>query len=164
MQEDFSSREKSYAVKWGTGSMHLPSVIVDGVEWGGWAEDEDLPEKGTEETGVLRAIRVSPEELRVTFQPVDQTHKRWTAHAVILGSGIGSKVEGGENVGQRMTHDFAVLRYGSARLELKREGWRGSVPLREKTVVQADKLAVAVWITREDSMIPVQAAGGPLEK
>lgn len=160
MRESFTARQNTYAKKWGSNGMHLPTVVLDGIEWSGWAQDKAPPQRNPVRVGTLNAIRISPGELRVTFGPKDPTPKRWVAHAVLMGSGFYSKVEGGENIGQNFTHDFAVLRYASAPLELKREGYRGLVPLSEKTDVQTKLLYVAVWITQEESMIPVQAAGG----
>jgi hypothetical protein len=69
-------------------------------------------------------------------------------------------VEGGENVGIRMQHDFVVLKYASAPLTLQREGYRGKVPLSEKTSQSVETLAIAIWVTEEGSVFPVQAAGG----
>jgi hypothetical protein len=158
-------RLKALLAKWRASSPYLPLVAVDGVEWNGWADDKELPSTG-EETGILRAERKSKDEISVAFEPADKDHHEWVAYAAMLGSGIRTRVESGENIGRSFRHDLAVLAYGYAPMVAakKGEGYECAVSLPQQTSLEAETLYLAVWVTKEDSVIPVQATGGILPR
>ena len=97
--------------------------------------------------------------LQVRFAPLGTGV--WTAHVALLGSGLTSKPDRGENAGATLAHAFAVLAYTNAALA-------GSDPPSAEIVLpvastNAPRAAMAAWITKRGSLVPVQAAGGWLD-
>lgn len=160
-QKDYTNRLMAYAASWGLNEPYVPTLVVNGTEWSGWAREEELP-GDTKKVGVLTAKKfdVDSEEIRVLFEPEDGRYRRWIAHAALLGSGFTSKVERGDNLGKTLVHDFVVLNQSQAPMTLQREGYKATIELSPKTSFDPEKLALAIWVTEGDALFPVQCTGG----
>jgi hypothetical protein len=78
-------------------------------------------------------------------------------HVAILGFGLKSPVQRGENRGRLLQHDFVVLAH-----QVYRPGqgqWRGTLP-EAPLAGEAERLGVAAWIAKGNRNPPLQAAGG----
>jgi hypothetical protein len=69
-----------------------------------------------------------------------------------------SDVSSGENSGRRLRNDFVVLALGSEAMNLLGDRHVAKIDIRS-TPVQHDRLAIAVWISDERSLAPLQSAG-----
>jgi hypothetical protein len=156
----YTDRLVAYASKWGLRAPYVPTVVLNGEEWSGWAREEAVPSREPERVGVLTARVGGVDEVFVTFDPEDKTHKSWVAHAALLGFGLSSKVDGGENLGKTLKHDFVVLHKSQKALVNVRDLYRGGVKIRLKPDLRTSALAVVVWVTRADNPLPVQCVGG----
>ncbi len=169
---DFTQREYAYAAAWGTESVYTPCFVRDGAEW----RTRELPRAatgiGTTSAGVavVGALTVTYDGaiLRAEFSPAGETKGiagakktadaagAYEVHAAILGAGIVSKVASGENRGETLRHEFVALAL--------QHGVPGrDLALAVPTVAGVPRHALAVWITRRGSLVPVQATGGWLE-
>lgn len=159
-KKEFTARLLAYAAKWGVSRPYVPTVMLNGTEWSGWAREEGFPSRGTEAAGVLRAQARIDNEVSVFFEPADTTYLNWTAHAAVLAFALVSHVEAGDNVGRTLKHNFVAVHTASAELEKGREDFRGVVKIPTRIAGGHHGVALVVWITRGDGVIPVQSVGG----
>lgn len=166
---DFTQREYAYAAGWGAESVYTPCFVRDGAEWRTRERPRAAAGAGTISAGAPAAgtLTVTYEGaiLRAEFSPAGETagvdRKKSTAgtyelHAAILGAGIVSPVASGENRGETLRHEFVALALG--------HGVPGrALALPMPAAAGVPRHALAVWITRRGSLVPVQAAGGWLE-
>ncbi len=155
-----AARLSAYRANWGVEHAYVPAVVVNGVEWSGWAREEAIPMPPTPDAGVLTAVKASTEEVTVAFEPADKAFRDWTAHAALVGYGIVSKIGGGENLGKTTRRDFVSLRVSRKDLEEKRGVFKATLKLAFKTDAPTNGLGLVVWITRGENPVPVQAVGG----
>ena len=70
-----------------------------------------------------------------------------------------SDVRAGENTGRHLNHDFVALSLTSAKMQQPRDS-AFAVSL---VVSTARARAIAIWVTQEHSLVPIQALGGLVE-
>lgn len=81
-------------------------------------------------------------------------------HAALLGFGLDTEVRRGENAGRELRHDFVVLHHQRRSLAARGDGdFVATLPLAGGDEA-AERLGVAVWVSRADSPAPLQATGG----
>lgn len=158
---DFTRRESAYAAAWGADSVYTPCVVRDGAEWRTRetppAAPRDARAAGTltvdYDGATLRATFVPP-LVRADERPPDAS--AYELHAAILGAGIVSTVTAGENRGETLRHEFIAL--GLAHGTPGRD-----LAIAVPPVAGVPRHALAVWVTRRASLVPVQATGGWLD-
>jgi hypothetical protein len=149
----YSSRQRRYAAEWGARSIYTPGFVLQGREWRSRDLGDVVRAKGT---GALSVSGELPGRLNVDFSAAGG--EPWVANAAILGSGIGVDVKRGENAGRYLAHDFAVLEWRTAAVA---EGGHATLDFADLPDTHgAKRLAVAVWIERAGSPVPLQSAGG----
>jgi hypothetical protein len=154
----FTQRQRAYTAAWNSGSAYTPAFAVNGRE----SRSPRLPAATNVSAGTLRIAREGGNRFAFTYSPVSKSESQWDLHVALLGSGIVSKVAGGENAGRQLRHDFVVLKYDRLRMT-------SSAGLaRAETILSpsegAPRGALAAWVTLRDRMIPVQATGGWLRR
>lgn len=160
---DFTQREYAYAAAWGTESVYTPCFVRDGTEWRTREMPRAATGAGMTPTGVAAAgaltVTYDGAVLRAEYSPAGTTKDAagaYEMHAALLGAGIVSKVASGENRGETLRHEFVALAL--------QHGVPGrDLALAIPTVAGVPRHALAVWITRRGSLVPVQATGGWLE-
>lgn len=158
--KDFSRRLEDYARLWGSTSVYTPAVVVNGTEWSGWSRGQDLP-LSSESAGILSVEISRTGSATVVFSPNDQTLQGWTAHGVIVGFNISSKIQEGENAGRKLKYDFLALGYQKENMRSSYGKFKAVLrSLSARKDIQSKRTAVIVWVTRQDNLLPVQAAGG----
>jgi hypothetical protein len=80
------------------------------------------------------------------------------AHVALLGFGMVSDVSSGENSGRRLRNDFVVLALESETMIRLGDRHVAEIDVRSSSH-QRDRLAIAVWISDERSLAPLQSAG-----
>lgn len=156
-KKQFTLRQRAYAREWRETAVYTPAVVLNGNPWLNWRRGE-VPVPDRKDVGVLKTTVSEEGMVRAQFKPANQERKRLSLTAVVLLSGVNSHVRGGENRGRKLRHDFAVLESRSVELV---DG-QGMIRLRIPRGVRG-RLAVAAWITRADSLVPIQATGGWIE-
>ncbi|MCX6951762.1 MAG: DUF1223 domain-containing protein [Verrucomicrobia bacterium] len=156
--KEFTQREYAYAAAWNSESVYTPCFVRDGTEW----RAREVPRaSGAGEAGMLTvSYDVAKGGLRADFVPAPtagdgprKTETTFEVHAAILGAGIVSKVTSGENRGETLGHEFIALALA--------HGVPGrEIALAVPTVAGVPRHALAVWVTRKESLVPVQATGG----
>jgi len=154
----FSRRQRDYARLKNVSTVYTPGFVYNGREWRNWLgrPSSNFP-RGTK-PGVL-ALEISDRDVAVRFLPGESRQQQLEASLAILGFGISTNVGAGENAGRQLSHDFVVL--GVERGRLKREGEKHTAMMTlPSTHFEADRFAVAAWISEVGRPAPLQATGG----
>lgn len=154
----FTERQSAYVRAWREYTLLTPSVVVDGRPWRGWRKGE-VPAAGrVDHPGTLEVASRGSNWI-VSLAPTGTGP--WQFHAALLGCGIDVAVKAGENAGRTLRHDFTVLAYTNGALGAS------DPPSAEFTFATPRDLpeerAIAVWVTRRQSTLPLQAVGGMLK-
>lgn len=164
--ERHSDRQRAYAARWRSRSVYTPGYVLNGREWHYHQDLEGLQRRENGGSGALRIERSGGGDYRIIFKPEGAATGRWTAHAVLLGSGITSRVLRGENAGRTLRHDFTVLDHAAGRMTGDPDSLHKVLRLKAPAGLLRDypasDLAVTAWVTLDDDPAPVQAAAGPL--
>jgi hypothetical protein len=146
---EFTQREYAYAAAWASTSVYTPCLVRDGTEWRGVREL-----KPTGEPAGRLTVRYDGATVQAEFSPASpHTGEAFEIHAAILGGGITSKVAAGENSGETLHHEFIALKL--AQTPLGRD-----LALAVPAVAGVGRHALAVWVTRQGDLTPLQATGG----
>ncbi len=154
----YSGRQRAYAREGAISTVYTPGLVLDGKEWRAWFRNRRLPNDASSPGGRL-TVQTDGRALRAHFRESPERGGELTLHAAVLGFGMWTEVEDGENRGRRLVHDFVVLGYDRYRLDGNDTDHTMSAPLPE-TRFEADRKALAAWVTGTVNGAPLQAAGG----
>jgi hypothetical protein len=154
----WTERQRGYASLWQSESVYTPAVVLNGDEVRNWS-GANVSRPNEKQVGVLTAKTTDGKTFAIEFRPAGGNTADREAHAALLGSGISSKIDAGENSGRNLQHDFVVLDLSDA--EMKSEGgiMRARLTM-NATRETGTRKAVAVWISARARLAPVQATGG----
>lgn len=157
-----SDRQRDFRRKGLSRSVYTPEFIVDGREWRGWFRRQDLPIRKAD-VGVLK-VDLTKDSLNVEFdgkQPAAQLH------IAIVGTGISTYVERGENTRRTLDEEFVVFHHqafdaastvnGAGDASAWQVAWDKPAA---SLVKKANRLAAVVWVTTDNELTPIQATGG----
>ena len=154
---EFTSRQQLYSASWKSGSVYTPCFVLNGQEWPGWFRGEALPSGQQAVTGNLEAV-VRGDTVEARFAPTTKS-KEYVIFVAPLALQTSSDVRAGENRGRHLSHNFVALSLSSTKMEARDSAFGAllQVPL-------SSAQAIAIWITLDHSLVPIQAVGGLLEK
>jgi hypothetical protein len=159
-----SDRHRRYQVQGGVSVVYTPGFVLDGREWRKWPYSDAPPKPAQATPGALR-VEIDGDRLSVSFQPKNgDADAALTAHVVLLGMGMETKVRRGENLGKNLREDFVVLEYAMGHSQTPAKHMRWELPLPKSEHEQAHETALAVWISRTGYAAPIQATGGWLSQ
>jgi len=148
-------RQRDYARAGKTRTVYTPGFFVNGRDWRGWTM-RLKPRSSSRVPGKLSA-RIAGDRLRASFPVAD---KPLELHVALLGFGIESEIERGENRGRKLVQEFVALAhevYHSAS-----GSWEVTLPaIREPA---AKRMGIALWISEPGNPAPLQATGGWLPR
>ncbi len=158
---DWTARQYEYASLLRSSSVYTPQFVRNGEDWAGWSRGGQLTRTNNTNAGVLSATTTDEK----TFSIFYRTDARidFEAHLALLGCGITRKIGGGENNGRQLQHDFVVLHQQSQVLR-NDAGTLIATITTDSSNNDIPQKAVAIWITRERQLAPLQATGGWLGK
>jgi len=148
-----SKRQRNYKAQGRARSVYTPGFFLNGNEWRGWFSG-DSPPLENEKVGILTAELIDG-EIHASFEIERSYREGLLLQVAVLGFDLITQVPAGENRGKDLTHQFTVLAQASAKTTNKK--WRLKLPEAQHT---ADKLGLAVWISRIEDQAPIQATGG----
>lgn len=158
-RKEYTDRQQYYAQQWQTGTVYTPGFVLNGNEWRRWFLKRQIT-KSNDQAGSLRIEQMNRDTFKI-YASGDQDSLYLSA--AILGSGIQSNIQAGENSGKRLTHDFTVMTFTFQEMERSPSGGF------EKQITfeippAAPQLAIAAWTSSQDSLEPLQATGAYLDK
>jgi hypothetical protein len=144
-------RQRDYARAGRARTVYTPGLFSNGREWRGWTLRLD-PRASDREPGNL-AVEIADGQLRAEFpaakSPLD-------LHVALLGAGLETRVERGENRNRTLAQEFVVLMHDVHSSQTGQ--WEVAVPAR--THKDAGRYGLAVWISEPGNPAPIQATGG----
>src|SRR5215471_9400646 len=66
----YSDRQRAYAAEWKSRSVYTPGFVLDGKEWRGWFNRDELPPASTQPAGTLSASSEDVKRWLLRFEPV----------------------------------------------------------------------------------------------
>ncbi len=148
---EYSTRQRTQRQTGAVSSVYTPGFVVDGKEWKGWFSRRDLP--NDRNTSGRLVAEVEGDRISATYS---QTAETLVLNIALLGFDIESEIAAGENHGETLPHEFVVLNH----TRHVGENGRWQVTLPENRYHEVKRFAVAVWVTSQDSLKPLQATGG----
>ena len=144
-------RQRDYARAGKARTVYTPGLFTNGREWRGWTLRVN-PRASNREPGNLSVV-VSDRQLVVAF-PANSSPLE--LHVALLGSGLETRVERGENRNRTLGQEFVVLAHETHASQTGK--WEVSVP--QSTGTSAGRYGLAVWISEPGNPAPIQATGG----
>jgi hypothetical protein len=148
---EYTTRQYAFAASWHSQTVYTPEFILNGQEW----QRYDVPVASAVSAGVLQATLDGKRNLALTYTPV-ATGKKWEAHVALLGFDLDTSVRAGENSGLTLHHDFVVLSLQDLKLGDQETSLALAAP-------RPGEKAIAIWVTEENQVEPVQTVGGWLK-
>ena len=145
-----SARQYRYRRQNDIKSVYTPGLVYNGKEWRGWSRANRFP-AGDPDAGVL-SFSATAETVQVSYT---RPSANVVLNVVLLGFGIDSEIERGENQGRTLRQEFVALSH--RQYAASNGSW--SVPLPRERATDASEYALAIWVSRTPSIAPVQATG-----
>ncbi|HZC36517.1 MAG TPA: DUF1223 domain-containing protein [Chthoniobacterales bacterium] len=156
-KREFTVRQQTYSANWNSGSVYTPCFVLNGREWQGWFRGGILSTDSPVIVGNLEAT-ITGDAVDIRFTPAIKP-KDYVVFVAPLVMQAASDVRAGENTGRHLNHDFVALSLTSAKMQQSRDS-AFAVSL---VVSTARARAIAIWVTQEHSLVPIQALGGLVE-
>lgn len=156
---EYSNRQRAYADVWKSRSVYTPGFVLNGKEWRGFNRDK-LPRASHPPMGGLTLSSEDGKRWLLRFKPAAHLSDSLAFYAALLGFDLSSNVKAGENRGRKLEHDFVVLTLASGIPKKSEESFQAELSLIPPSHLSAKSLGVAVWVTRQDDLQPLQALGG----
>ena len=157
----YSARQRDYARLGHVSTVYTPGFVLAGDEWRSWFVRPVLHVDDGTVVGVLK-LTLEGRAARASFEPTRSAAGNLEFHVALLGFGLQTKVEAGENGGRTLQHDFVVLAYRRVATKTQNAAYVASFELPAPKVA-ANHQAVALWISSADDPRPIQSLGGWLE-
>jgi hypothetical protein len=149
-RQEYTARQYAYSSQWGSDTVYTPGFVLDGAEWRNGLGA--APPAATDKAGVLTVEYTIGGTCRVNFTQTGD----YEIYAALLGAGIVSRVQAGENDGRILHHDFVVLTLKKTRLQ----SGAAEIELPVSRDAEIPRHALAVWLVRRGEFTPLQATGG----
>lgn len=130
-------------------SVYTPCFIINGKEWRGYFSGNSWPQS-SKSVGILKTS-LNNSHLKIEYS---ESNDDLQLNVAILGVGITTAVKSGENRNKKLEQEFVALWHQSIT-----KNWNIALPKLE-SLVTADRYALAVWVTKKNSLKPIQATGG----
>lgn len=147
-------RQRDYARQGRARTVYTPGMFVNGREWRGWTFR--LPPRASDRTPGNLAVTITDGQLTAVFGQSDDDLE---LHVVLLGFGIETRIERGENRNRTLRQEFVVLAHEVHGTQGSR--WRVSLPQVGERLTE--RRALAVWVSEPGNPVPLQVTGGWLE-
>ncbi len=156
----YSDRHRSYRHNGGVRVVYTPGFVLDGKEWTRWRYTKAAPRPSGQHAGELSAS-IDSGNIDLRFQPGKTARfGGYAVHAALLGMGLETQVDSGENHGRTLREDFVVLATESSPAKSGNGEIRWQLPLPKADTADSGKTALVVWVSRRGDPTPLQATGG----
>lgn len=153
---EFGQRQSLYASLKRASTVYTPAFMVNGSSWRPGIFSNALPEEKTVAGNLV--VSVNGKTLLATYKAKKKTKHPLNLNVAVLGMGLTTHIERGENQGRVAKHDFVVVGFDSS----KSENLQWNMKLPELHYSQAKKYALAIWVSEINNPAPLQVVGGLL--
>jgi hypothetical protein len=162
--EQYTQRQQQYAAQWSAQDIYTPEFVLNGREWHDWLGFRSAPSFAASQPGVLQVKSDDGKHWVAVFSPTPGETSGYEISAGLLASDLDSDVNAGENAGRHLNHDFAVISLITRPMNIQTNGIVGKFIIDPQPKGIAGRFALAIWVTREGQLEPIQATGGWLTK
>ncbi len=153
----FGQRQSRYAKLKRASTVYTPAFMVNGNSWRRGIFSRSLPESQAE-VGKLK-VAINDKTITASFNPIQKNQSSLKLNIAVLGMGLTSQIERGENEGRTARHEFVVVGFNSfINNNNKTHKWKSKLPALHYPA--AEKYAVAVWVSEMNNPTPIQVVGG----
>jgi len=149
---EFTARQRQYSKHWKARTIYTPCFVINGE-----ATRHPVPKAGKRNPGTLKA-KLNGSNLSVRFEPT-QKHKKLNVWAAPLSGKESTAVKAGENRGRTLEHCFVALDLDQKSMTQNAGIWTAELKLNGALPASA----LAVWISNDRNLEPIQATGGWLK-
>jgi len=153
-------RQYDYQKSGKLNSVYTPGFVLNGTEWRGFFERRALPENSELSALHPKNLKAMVEGNSVTIDIIEPAAGDWDVHIAVLGFGLETQVERGENARRTLINDFVALDHQQAKSSADNTA---SFTLPDLSTFGAKHHAIAVWIASAGEVSPIQATGGWLD-
>lgn len=157
----FTDRQQAYAKFWKMDSVYTPAFVSNGENAGSSLDlEKDILGRAAGEPPVIQmTVKNIKEEVSVVVKLTKLLPaKEYQVYVALLGNGLISNVNAGENKGKTLIQNFVALKYE----ERIFSGKDTTFILKKPEKSSATQFSVAAWVTEKNQMRPLQAVGGYL--
>ena len=157
----FTERQRSYARLWKVKTVYTPAFVSNGESLGSTLNIGGLLEESKKGNSIkITANTVSVKKsyiVNISAANLDEK-KVYQIHVALLGNGLVSDVTSGENKGEILIQNFVALKH-----ESKAYSGKGvTFEIKQPESLKVLKYGLALWITEQDQLAPLQVVGGYL--
>lgn len=150
----FGHRQSRYAALKRASTVYTPAFMVNGSSWRPGIFSNSLPDE--KRTAGNLTVSINGKSIHTRYLLKNKTPLE--LNVAVLGMGLKTYIERGENEGRRAEHDFVVVGFKSkASNDLQ---WNMTLP--ELHYTQSKKYALTIWVSERDNPTPLQVVGGLL--
>ncbi len=145
----FSARQRRYTKQWHARTSYTPCFVVNGV-----AARRPVSTGHIDQAGILK-VELRDGQASITYSPIKASGD-YIAWLAPLSGKLSTAVKSGENRGRTLEHCFVAL--GLMNGKMNKSGSTYSATL---AIPASDHTkAIAIWVSRKNSLAPLQATGG----
>ncbi|MDW3094941.1 MAG: DUF1223 domain-containing protein [Gammaproteobacteria bacterium] len=146
----YSTRQYRHQQQGHVRSVYTPGILVNGKEWRGWINGKDFP-RGNDDAGIL-SFTATSQKVFINYSKTTNDH---VLNVALLGVGIKTDIQRGENRGKVLEQEFVALSHDmySANKDL----WEIDLP--KEASENVERYALAIWVSSMDDISPIQATG-----
>jgi len=152
----FAQRQSLYARLKHVSTVYTPAFMVNGNNWRPGFFSKSLP-MDKSEVGKLRVL-IKNSLVEAHFKNLKNIKSPLKLNVALLGMNLTNFIERGENEGRTAKHEFVVVGFNSEISHNKK--WKMKLPALHNA--QANKYALAVWVSKVDDPSPIQVVGSLL--
>jgi len=146
---DYSARQRRYTKEWQKNTSYTPCFVVNGA-----VSRKPLSSVRIDRTGILTMV-LTGNKATVTYVPAE-LKGNYIAWLAPLSGALTNSVTAGENRGRTLEHAFVALGLADQMMIPSRGALTATMILPDDSRTKA----VAAWVSRKDSLKPLQATGG----
>lgn len=139
-------------------TIYTPGFFVNGDPWSRGFFGSD-PEKSKELTGKL-SVTLNNNSITAKFLPVQTETHPFTLTVAILGMGLKTSIQAGENSGHKSNHEFVNLKYVTKKSN--NASWAFELPDFDR--MGASQFALVAWVSKTGDPSPIQSIGGYIKR
>ncbi len=157
----FNQRQSTYAENKHLNAVYTPAMLLNGQEWRKRPWNKFPLDKQTN-AGTL-SININDHRLNATYQTDLARNQSLVLNIALLGFGMESAIDKGENRGKTLSHDFVVLAYKTVAMQPTQDAFTANDINLPKSDLPSDQHAIASWVNTLSDQTPIQATGGWLD-
>lgn len=152
--KQFGQRQSRYAKLRRTSTVYTPAFMVNGLSWRPGLFSNSLPEEKRRAGNLVATINGNS----VLSRYESKSKLPLKLNIAVLGMGLSTFIERGENEGRKAQHEFVLVGFNSEiSSDLK---WNMKLP--ELHYKGAKKYAVVIWVSEITNPTPLQVVGNLL--